>query len=401
MSQAKGSTTGSRLAFALACMGHFHVDFMWGIWPIFKTVMQIDLAVAGLIIGLSSFLAEMLQVFWGHLSDKGYRFLILAMGLLLVNAFAFIPYFTPTLAILFLYFPVSLGSSAFHPPAAGIIGQHNPQKRGFNMSFFWSLGAVGLSVSQLVFTSLYFNHPDYFYLLTVPGFVLAFFSIYLFFRQKERSVATASRKFALKDFTELFRRKDTRYLWISQVMVASVYWGTLFLLPDILIDKNYPDWICHGAAHFCYVIGGAIVALFAGYIADRTSAKTVMLVGTILGSLCFYAIIWMGTLNPYTLLALSFGMGALIGQNFPLSIAVGNALVPERPALISGFLMGFVWFISETISMTGSGLISKLFAQHQATNALACLGVLFIPAIIALFLMPLKSWRLSPNSVTS
>lgn len=371
---------------------------MWGMWPIFKTSMNIDLAVAGIIVGASSFVTEILQIYFGGLSDRGYRFLILGCGLLFVNAFAFLPNFPPMLALLLLYFPVSLGSSAFHPPAAGIIGQYNPKARGFNMSLFWAFGATGLSLSQLVFSGMYAHYKDYFYLITIPGIVLACFAFYLY-KKDTHTVAATTKKFKFSDLADLFKRRDTFFLWLSQVMIASIYWGTLFLLPDLLLDKGYPVWITSGTAHMFYVIGAAVTSIAAGWIADRTSPKLVMLVGTIIGFFCFYAMVTNDRLEPPLILGLCFSVGALLGQCSPLSIALGNALVPEKPALISSFLMGCVWFISEAIGTTGVGLTTKLFTEHQPTYALYCLGILFIPAIIALSLMPLKTKEWNSQSI--
>lgn len=375
--------------FALACLGHFHVDFMWGLWPIFKTVMGVDLAVAGMIVGVSSFMAEMMQVFWGALSDRGYRFAVMALGLVLVSAFGFLHTLTPTLALLCFYFPVSMGSSAFHPPAAGIVGQFNPNRRAFNMSLFWAFGAVGLSCSPLVFTFMNTYYVDHFHWIITPGLILAIAALYLF--KKDTHVADVSQRFGFKDFLQLFKRRDTLLLWLGQVFIASIFWGTLFLLPDMLIDKQYPLWITNGGAHMCYVIGAAGTSMIAGWIADRTSAKWVMLTCTMIGSVFFYGLLWNGTMEPAYVLSSCFLIGAFLGQCSPLSIAHGNALVPEKPALISAFLMGFVWFIAETIGTTGTGLATKLFSEHQPTYALTCLGLLFIPAWVALYLMPEKS----------
>lgn len=60
-------------SLALLFVSHLILDFFTGIWPIYKTIAQIDLAKAGLIAGLSGFIGEFLQIFFGYFSDRGYR----------------------------------------------------------------------------------------------------------------------------------------------------------------------------------------------------------------------------------------------------------------------------------------------------------------------------------------
>ena len=50
----------------------------------------------------------------------------------------------------------------------------------------------------------------------------------------------ASQRFGFKDFLTLFRRRDTLLLWLGQVLSPRFIWGTLFLFPDMLLDKQYP-----------------------------------------------------------------------------------------------------------------------------------------------------------------
>lgn len=381
--------------FALLCLGHFHVDFMWGIWTILKTMLNIDLAVAGMVVGACTFTAEMMQLFWGSLSDRGYRFLILGLGLVLANAFAFLPYVPENIFALLLFFPIAMGSSAFHPAAAGIVGQYNPQRRGFNMAFFWSWGAIGLSVSQIAFSYLFTHYHHVFVLTALPGIALSLWSLY-YFRRDDSLVSKDP--LSLIGVFGFFQRKDTLCLWLAQVFLSSIYWGTLFLLPDILMDKGYPIWISTGGAHMVYVLGAACTSLLAGWAADRISPKWVLFASSLIGGLSFFTMVLNDAMLPAALLGCCFLTGAMLGQSGPLTLALGNALAPHQPALISAFLMGFVWFISEAIGTTGLGLITKAFDSHQPTNALICLGFLFVPALLSLWIMPLKVKGLSSQT---
>ncbi len=65
----------------LLWVSHLFLDFFTGIWPIYKTISQIDLAKAGLIAGLSGLIGEALQVwFSGFFCDRGYRKKLMMLG---------------------------------------------------------------------------------------------------------------------------------------------------------------------------------------------------------------------------------------------------------------------------------------------------------------------------------
>ncbi len=46
-------------------LAHFLVDFMIGIWAIYKTIAHLDLFLAGVISGVGAFIGEGMQIFFG------------------------------------------------------------------------------------------------------------------------------------------------------------------------------------------------------------------------------------------------------------------------------------------------------------------------------------------------
>ena len=87
----------------LLWISHFFVDVMLGIWPLFKTLKQLDLSQAGLIVAGGAFIGEGSQIFFGSLSDRGYRQLLIILGIFLSCANLFLPYFSDA-AVYFLLF---------------------------------------------------------------------------------------------------------------------------------------------------------------------------------------------------------------------------------------------------------------------------------------------------------
>lgn len=160
------------------------------------------------------------------------------------------------------------------------------------------------------------------------------------------------------------------------------------MLPDVLKSRGYEDWICYGGAHLFLIIGGALMMVPAGYLADKYSCRSVI-IGTFLVSVVsFYAFLSMPMMEPGVLCLLLFVLGAALGTVSPVAIALGNRLSPSNPGVVSACLMGLVWCVAEGIGQGGGGLLTKLFSEEPAASALACLGTLFLVGLTATLFLP-------------
>lgn len=166
---------GLRFTVLLILVGsaHFLVDLMLGIWPIYKSVAQLDMAVAGLIVAAGAFIGEGSQLFFGGFSDKGYRKILIIAGLVLAMASSFLTY-ASSYAILFgLYLVMCIGSGSFHPCAASLMSSIAPARRSLCMSIFAAGGSLGLASSQLTFNYAFTYFEQHMYLLAIPAIGLA------------------------------------------------------------------------------------------------------------------------------------------------------------------------------------------------------------------------------------
>ena len=175
---------GSRRWFSLITLlvltwvAHFFIDAMLGIWPVYKSLASINLATAGLIVAIGAFIGEGSQLFFGPLSDKGYRKTLIIVGLFATLGSAFLAYSTHYGVLFGLYLLTCLGSGCFHPAAASLMGSLIPAHRGLLLTIFASGGSLGLATSQMIFTHTYDYFNGHTYILAVPGAVLAFFLIF-------------------------------------------------------------------------------------------------------------------------------------------------------------------------------------------------------------------------------
>lgn len=373
----------------LAWLGHFFVDVMLGIWPVYKTIAHIDLAQAGLIAAGGAFIGEGSQLIFGALSDKGYRHLCIILGVFMAGAGAFLAY-TTSLGLLFLLFMLTcMGSGCFHPSASSLVNTIMPDKRGFLMTLFASGGSLGLAFSQLIFMQTYASTNGHTAWLVLP--ILMLIGVMFFFwpsKENSGKKDAGAPKPKLKDYLSFFKIPALRSLYLSQVANQSLYWGMIFMLPDVLKTLGQPDWIAYGTGHFCFILGGALMMVPGGYLADRYSPRLIMLILGVLGMICFYGVLVAGAVSMWLVLPILFILGACLAVMNPVAVSLGIKLYPHSPGAISAFLMGLVWCASEAIGPGGAGLMSKMFTDYAPVKAVAILGVLFLVQIYQTLLLP-------------
>lgn len=382
-------------------LAHFLIDFMIGIWAIYKTIAHLDLFLAGLISGAGAFLGEGMQIFFGPMSDRGWRKCLICFGLILAASSAFLGYFESYWLFLLLYVATCLGSGAFHPSAVSLVGALTSHQKGLLITIFAAGGSLGLACSQMVFTHVYHLLEGQTALLVLPTLILTLSLIFYGLRGSQTfTPAHSSHEINLKALFGLFKKRNLRLLYIAQVCNQTIFWGTVFLLPDTLSCKGYGTWLCHGGGHLFLILGGAFMMIPSGYLADRYSPKSVLIVGTIGAMIVFYLFLFSPFLDSFTLLTIVFILGAFLSMINPVIIAYGNMLAPESPGMVSAFLMGLAWCVSEGLGQSGGGMITKFFDEHAPVYALAILGIFYIIGLIATFLLPSAEQEAAEKQLT-
>jgi MFS transporter, FSR family, fosmidomycin resistance protein len=376
----------------LVCLwsGHLFVDFMLGVWSVYKTMAHLDLALAGIMAGGCALAGEGLQAVFGSLTDRGYRKHLMIGGLCLAASNAFLAY-TQNYTVLFILFLLTcIGSGAFHPSAVSVINGLSSNRKALLMTVFQSGGGLGLAFSQVIFSWFFFALEGKTFILAIPAFALAFFMLLKSIGEKKSAPDSfpQSSKHSLKVFLDFFKNRDLVRLYISQVCNQSLIWAIVFLLPDALLSREYETWVCFGGAHLFFILGGVAMMIPAGYLADRYSCKLVIVYATLLGLFSFYAFLFMPMMQTPALCGLLFFLGAALGVISPVSIAFGNRLCPQNPGMVSAFLMGLVWCVSEGLGQGGGGLLTKLFEDDAPAKALGVLGLFFFIALFVSVQLP-------------
>lgn len=371
------------------CLGHFAVDFMVGIWPVYKTIARVDLLIAGIIAGSSAFLSEGFQFLFGHLADRGFQRILLAISLILASLSTLFPCVESTWSFYFLYLGTCLGSASFHPTASSLLGGLPLTNKHAIMGLFSAFGMCGLGISHMLFSWANITFQGGTYLLAIPVIILSFLALLsirgeITTRQNEHS-------FSLKPIIRCFQNTTLRALFIALVGNQMVFWSLVFLLPDFLLSRGFDPWIVFGGGHLSLMAGAALAPPLFGYIADKTSTKLVL--GTISAAALaiFYFLLIPQETTPVALLIHLFLLGAFLASFSPIVWSIGNQLEPNNRGTVSAFLMGFVWMISESIGVGASGVLAGFFETDGPVKSLACMGLASLITLFYVFMVPKSS----------
>lgn len=368
------------LTLAALSAAHFAVDCCTGIWPVFKSLAQLDLVKAGLIATVGSMTANGLQIVFGTLADRGWRKHMLVGGTVLAGAITFVPYAGSYALMFALQLATALGSAAFHPSGAGAAGEVSSSRTGVMIGIFLAGGFLGYGFSQLLFTALYVraagSTPA---ILGVPLAAAATLAALLPAGRRGRPAPAHPRRALGARATGLLP------LFGVQVFATTAFQSLVFLLPELMAARRAPDWIAHGGAHFGLVAGGCLALLPAGHSADRWGARRVLVVGNAATGVLL-AVLLAGSGAPVAGLVLVTACGLFNGVNTVVTVAEGNRMLPGHASAVSSLLMGVPWCLG-ALGPVVAGALAEPARGGSPVLALSWLGLAIPLALVSALLV--------------
>ncbi|MCG8334463.1 MAG: MFS transporter [Proteobacteria bacterium] len=334
-------------------LGHFTVDSFTGIWPIYKTLANLDLVKAGLIVSIGGFVGNSLQIFFGYLGDKGWSRFLLCFGVLAAAAVLLIPYIDNANYWLMglLIMLTFLGSSAYHPSGTGTASSLSARKVGKLTALFLSGGFVGYAFSQLLFTKIYFATDG----KPAIMIVMAVFAIGMLLLFSPPAKKQTELQISFWSATKGFRRPLT-YLYIVMVCAAGINMVQVFLLPELLLGKKASTWMVYGGGHLVMVLGGCAGLLPAGHLADKYGPRQVMLGGLTALAILLPLTATFESESNLAIALLLFFLGFSGSTCNVVGVTYGSRLMPKHTRTVSGLLMGFAWCVAGISPFIGGWL---------------------------------------------
>lgn len=374
------------LTLFLLWAGHFLVDFMIAIFPVYKTMMGMDLAWAGVMISAAAFGGEWTQLLFGTLSDRGYLRAVLCCGVLLPCASLCYVYCDGATFLFPLILLTYIGSGAFHPAAAGLASSLSARYKSLYVAIFASGGSLGLATGQLGFFYAYEWLGSAIAFLMIPSFVIAAVFMCCRLSKKVETVAPLSRE--APSVWSLFRYPQMAWLYVLLVCNTTFYFSIMFMLPDLLIERGAPNWVCFGGGHLAMVLGSCLAMVPMGYVADRFGARPIFICLTAGGFLTFHLFLAQAVLStPATLVLLGL-TGMLLGSVHPIGIGQAGHCLPHYPGLVSAFAMGMVWCLSEACGPISSVLTYAFPKEIAVSSSLFTVSGLTVLSLYAVSRLP-------------
>ncbi|MBS0620696.1 MAG: MFS transporter [Verrucomicrobia bacterium] len=371
-------------ALFLLWSAHMLLDFFTGIWPLYKTMAGMDLAKAGLIGGISGCIGESTQLFFGYFCDRGYRKLLMILGLLLASSILWVTCSQGSGLCFVLLLLLMLGSASFHPASVGWAGMLSPEKKGRNILLFASGGAIGLAFSQVIFTGILSKSGGHALILLIPTAILVLFLAFYPLPEQMNNRSLSLRAFLqplLKNKRALFS------LYATQVLNYTLMTAWIFLLPDLMRHKGCHHWLCMGGGHLSFILGSALMMVPAGHLSDKFHPKPVLLIVLCCALFSFYTFLMLPTGSTATTIGMLALTGGLMGTINPILVSWGNKLVPESPSTVSALMMGCAWSLA-SLGATWAGLIANTLNTDPIRTTLLLLGTLLAVGFFLILLIP-------------
>ncbi len=365
---------------------HFTVDMFSGIWPVYKTIGNLDIVKAGFIAMIGGLLGNMMQIVFGLYSDYGYRKLSIVFGMSLVGAAAFFPYTNNYTILLILVFATLVGSSAFHPAGTGSVGLFTIRKKGLAISSFISVGTLGFAFSQIIFKEIYtFFNGKTLIMIVLPATAL-FMACFTKFENDKSSRGSVNIRSEIRKLINTCKGYIF-IIYLIEVCLAATIISFIFILPELMQAKGYSQTWCHGGAHMLFVIGATIIIIPAGHFSDKTSQKLVLFISLISTLILYYLFLSSPKIHLALFLPMVICMGGALGTGNPIGVTLGNRLAHGQVSLVSALLMGFAWGGGSFSTLLVGYLSKKL---ESPITALYYMGIFVMIALILTFFLPGK-----------
>ena len=361
-------------------IGDFYNAFVIPLLPIFVTNYSLTLAKAGLIAGLSRFLAFVVQPPVGYLSDRYSTRLFVLGGPLLVIVFISLSGITPSFWLLLVFVSIgSIGSSMFHPAVAGMVGTYSGRHFGFNMSIFNMGGTLAFAAGPLFIAWFVEN----FGLKATPWTMLLglVVMVHLYLTVPVPEVEGFANKTLLDSIKEIFGPvwKPVILVWLVMVIRAFVSQSFLTYMPMLYSNEGY-SLVAIGTMVSFFTVAGAASGLLAGHLSDRIGFRPVLIAAHLLTTPSMYLLLMFSGAWVYFG---AFFTGFFVLATIPLGVALVQKLAPHGKSMASSLMTGLAYGLGGLLTPV-TGMLSDQFSIRTVLGVLAFIPLLTVGMILFL-----------------
>jgi len=362
--------------------GHFWMDFYVNylppILPLISGLWGLSNSQIGLVISIQSMTANFLQPVFGYLMDKNPQKWSLGLAI----AISALPMCFIYLADNYLMFIVlvtvaGLGSALYHPLGAMRSVEGAGSDKALKMSVYSSLGSFGYALAPVVAAYIVYLWGLKGLTYTIIPGLLWIVLMAAVQRQNQTEQQEKEEKAVEKIPRELYK---PLIMLSSMVSIRSwVVTASMIFLPVWMASQGM-DERQSGLYLTIFLLAGTIGGFLCGLIYSHWGAKKV-LIGSFISSLLVFPLLFIAPANLLGLLIFLYGF--LLMGSFPVTVVIGQEILPSRAGLASGMTMGLAFgFGGLGTSVTG------LLADHfGVVNGLLLTSLLLIPVCIITYML--------------
>jgi FSR family fosmidomycin resistance protein-like MFS transporter len=345
-------------------------------WPLFAARFGLGYGAIGLLGMVFRGSGTLPQIAFAPVGDR-YGFKVLGIAGLLVMAVGMsLVGLAPSVAVLAIILAVApLGSAAFHPAGAGHMSRTLARRRGTAVALFMVGGTLGSSLGPVVGAWLYTRRglsasPWLLPLGLAVALLMVLFIPADWQGARQRAVARIGGS-RLPLTVVLLMGACVGQAWIE---------GSLVSYLTLLYDERGQSLGAASQVLFVFSLMSAAGVLLGGALSDRVPRWRVVVVAQALSAPLFAGTVLMD--GPWALVAPA-GFGLASALSHPVTVAIGQELMPDRVSLASALTMGVSWVIG-SLGIALTGFMADHFGMQTSLLSVSAVPLLGMLCMLAL-----------------
>lgn len=383
--------SNSKKAINWLSVGHLVCDSYTGfinpIMPFIALKLGITMAMATVVLSISSIFSSMLQPIFGFFADNMLKRFFIFWGVILVSIFLPLTPLAPNTYILIIFIILgSLGGSFYHPQSTGFVNFFAAQtdNSAKSMGYFISMGSLGYAIGPLIATVVvqYFDITKM-PITSVAGLILAG-TMFFFVPKLSSSCPKPEYKKFSESFITILKNKQMNILMLLSMMKVLITTSCSTLLPFLWQKEMNYSPIYIGIALFLFIIAGGIGSLTSHRFEQQFGTKP-LLYFSMIATLPMIILFHLTYLHHPVFSLITFiiiGYTTMLAQ--PVTMILGQKSLPQFKSIVAGFMNGFAWGIVAVLL----ALIGLCAQKFGITNVLVILAI--FPAITAYIIKYVK-----------
>jgi FSR family fosmidomycin resistance protein-like MFS transporter len=342
---------------------------------------SLNLTQVGMITGIATFMAFLIQPVFGYLADRYQTRLILLIGSFLgavcIPLVGIAPYFIVVLLLIGLG---SISSAIYHPTAAGMVSVYGGRRTGLSMSIFGLGGTMGFTIGPIVFAAYVtlwgLQRLPYLTLAGLSVFVLLFVLIPAYDDKgpTQRNFMASLRE----NIGEVW--KPVAMIWAIAFSRAFVEQALLTFVPMLTASEGH-SLVSVGSILSLFTVGGSVSAIVCGHLVDRVGYKPVYFYSFALSSPCILLFVHG---SGWPLYPFAFLSGILLQATLFPAVALAQKIAPKGRSLVSSIVIGLA-LGTAGILMPLAGMMADIFGIRAV---LRCISFIPLVALVFIYFLP-------------